>query len=84
MLLEVPVSIGQEETVTSNFSRASIYFFTDQSFVVGGDLNLSLDLAHALPGKTITLVCQGEVVRLEQHDGKRGIAAKINYFQYIQ
>ena len=84
MLLETAVCICQEETVTRNFSSSGIYFITDQSFEVGEDLNLSLDFPGTLPGKTIRLVCQGEVVRLEQYDGRLGIAAKINSFQYIQ
>lgn len=81
--VEVPVHVGQEETVTRDVSWSGIYFFTEQIFAVGGDLSFSLDLTHALPGKTLTLGCQGEVIRVEQHDGKIGIAARINDFQYL-
>jgi hypothetical protein len=81
--VEIPVYIEQEESVTRDVSWAGIYFLTDQPFVAGGNLTFSLDLTYALPGKPIKLGCQGEVVRVEQHGGKFGIAAKINNFQYI-
>ncbi len=81
--VEIPVCIGQEKSVTRDVSLAGIYFLTDHPFTEGKDLNFSLDLAYALPGKPVTLGCQGEVVRVEQHDGKYGIAARINNLQYI-
>ena len=81
--VEVPVYIGQEEAVTRDISWAGIYFLTDQAFAEGGGLNFSLDLTYTMPGKPIKLDCQGEVIRVEQHNGKFGIAAKINNFQYI-
>jgi hypothetical protein len=81
--VEVPLYIGQEELVTRNVSWSGIYFLTDHLFAEGGSLNFSLDLAYALPGKPIKLGCQGEVIRVEQHNGKFGIAAKINNLQYI-
>jgi hypothetical protein len=81
--VEVPVYIGQEEAVTRDVSWTGIYFMTNQSFSEGGDLNFSMDLTYALPGKPIKLDCQGEVIRVERHGDKFGIAAKINNFQYL-
>ena len=81
--VEVPVYIGQEKATTRDVSWSGIYFLADQSFVEGGALNFSLDLTHAMPGKPIKLDCQGEVLRIEQHGEKFGIAAKINNFQYL-
>ena len=81
--VEVPVYIGKETATTRDVSWAGIYFLTDQSFTEGGDLNFALDLSYALPGKPIKLDCQGEVIRIEQHGEKFGIAAKINNFQYL-
>ncbi len=81
--VEVPVYIGHEKAVTRDISWAGIYFLTEQSFTEGGDLNFSLDLSYALPGKPIKLDCQGKVIRVEQHGKKFGIAAKIDNFQYL-
>ena len=82
--VEVPVYIGNEKATTRDVSWAGIYFLTDQSFTEGGELSFALDLSYALPGKPIKLDCQGEVIRIEQHGDKFGIAAKINNFQYLQ
>lgn len=81
--VEVPVYIGGEKAVTRDVSWAGIYFMTNQSFAEGGSLNFSMDLAYALPGKPIKLDCQGEVLRVERHGKKFGVAAKINNFQYL-
>ena len=81
--VEVPMQIGQEQATTRDISWAGIYFLSEQSFPEGGDLRFSLDLNYALPGKPIKLDCQGEVIRIEQHGDKFGIAAKINNFQYL-
>jgi len=81
--VEVPVYIGKEKAVTRDVSWAGIYFMTNQFFSEGGDLNFSMDLTYALPGKPIKLDCQGEVLRVERHGDKYGVAAKINNFQYL-
>ena len=51
--VEIPVYIGQEETISRDVSCSGIYFQTDQSFAVGDDLNFSLELIYVLPGKQI-------------------------------
>ena len=81
--VEVPVFIGQDESVSRDVSLTGIYFLTDHLFVEGGALDFSLELAYALPGMPIKLGCQGEVIRIEKRGGKFGIAAKINNLQYI-
>ena len=81
--VEVPIYIGSEKATTRDVSWSGIYFLADQSFTEGGDLSFALDLNYALPGKPIKLDCQGEVIRIEKHGEKFGIAAKINNFQYI-
>ena len=81
--VEVPVYIGEEKAVTRDVSWAGIYFMSDQPFSEGGDLSFSMDLTYALPGKPIKLDCQGEVLRVERHGEKYGVAAKIKDFQYL-
>ena len=81
--VEVPVYIGEETAVTRDVSWSGIYFMTEQLFPEGGDLNFSMDLTYALPGKPIKLDCQGEVLRVERLGDKYGVAAKINNFQYL-
>jgi len=80
---EMPVYIGQERSVTHDVSLGGIYFLTDHLLFKGDNLSFSLDFEYALPGKPIKFGFQGEVVRIDQNDGKFGIAAKINNLQYI-
>lgn len=81
--VEVPVHIGHERAYTRDISWAGIYFVTNQSFLEGRDLRFSLDLSYALPGKPIKLDCRGEVIRVETHGERYGVAVKINNFQYL-
>ena len=48
--VEIPVYIGQKETITRDVSWSGIYFQTDQSFVEGDGLNFLLEFTYALPG----------------------------------
>jgi len=80
--IEVPLHIGREELVTRDISQAGLYFLTDHLFNEGVVFDFSLDLAYLQPGTLVRLGCQGQVVRVEPHDGKFGVAAKINNFQY--
>lgn len=79
----VPVYIGNEKAVTRDISWSGVYFMTNQSFSEGSEVNFSMDLEFALPGKPVKLDCQGEVIRVEKLNGKFGIAAKINNYQYL-
>lgn len=81
--VELPLHIGQEESVTRDVSRAGIYFLSEGLFVKGKMLNFSLSFDYPLPGEPIGLICLGEVVRVEPHNRKFGIAAKIKDLKFI-
>ena len=81
--VEIPVHIGQAESVSRDVSWAGIYFISDHLFAEEGDFYFSLDLDYALPGKSIRVGCHGEVVRVERRGRKFGIAAKINDFHLV-
>ena len=81
--VEVPVVLEGSEAKTRDISWAGIYFMTDQYYATGRNLNFTLDLSHALPGKALQLKCEAEVVRTEKINGKLGVGARINSFQYL-
>jgi len=83
ILIEIPVYLNQEKTMTRDISWSGIYFLTQQNFSEGSELNFCLDLNYALPGKPVKLDCQAEVVRIEPRGTKFGVAARINNFQYL-
>jgi hypothetical protein len=81
--VELPLHIGQEESVTRDVSRAGIYFLSEGLFAKGKMLKFSLTFDYTLPGEPIRLSCLGEVVRVEPHNRKFGIAAKIKDLKFI-
>jgi hypothetical protein len=81
--VQLPLHIGQEESVTRDVSRAGIYFLSEGLFAKGKTLKLSLSFDYTLPGEPIRLSCLGEVVRVEAHASKFGIAAKIKDLKFI-
>jgi hypothetical protein len=81
--VELPLHIGQEESVTRDVSRSGIYFLSEGLFAKGKTLNFSLSFDYTLPGEPIRLSCLGEVVRVEPHNKKFGIAAKIKDLKFV-
>ena len=53
------------------------------SLVKGKMLKFSLSFDYPLPGEPIGLSCLGEIVRVEPHNRKFGIAAKIKDLKFI-
>ena len=83
VLVELPLHIGQEESVTRDVSREGIYFLSEGLLAKGKVLKFSLSFDYTLPGEPIRLSCLGEVVRVEPHNKKFGIAAKIKDLKFI-
>lgn len=81
--VELPVYLNEEALVTRDVSRVGIYFLSDCLLTKGRYLSFSLALDYALPGESIKMICHGEVVRVEPHDGQYGIAAKIHDLQFL-
>jgi hypothetical protein len=78
----LPVHIGQEESVTRDVSRAGLYFLSEGVFAKGKTLNFLLSFDYALNGEEVKMSCLGEVVRVEPHNKKFGIAAKIKDLKF--
>ena len=81
--VELPLHIGQEESVTRDVSREGIYFLSEGLFAKGKVLKFSLSFDYTLPGEPIRLSGLGEVVRVEPHNKKFGIAAKIKDLKFV-
>lgn len=78
--MEVPVLMRQGVGITRDVSQTGVYFLTDEKITPGMLLDLTIELAHAIPGETMQLHCQGRVVRVEVLNGKTGVAASIIEF----
>ena len=74
--IAIPVELEQRTGLTGDISASGVFFETDSSFSVGVTISFSLVLEHADPGGPLRLQCQGEVVRVEQREGKVGVAVR--------
>jgi len=75
--LEAPVILANGGGISRDMSNSGIYFLTEQNLTQSGALNFSVKLEYACPGKPVTLVCRGEVLRVESAGEKYGVAASI-------
>jgi len=81
--VEIPVSLGKGKSVTRDVSWNGIYLITDHPYAEGEEFSYALNFTYALPRKKIKLAFDGEVIRVDQHSGKFGIAAKTNNIRYF-
>ena len=74
--MQLPVRVGAELGTTRNISATGILMELDIQPQVGSALEFRIELET--PSGVIQMVCQGEVVRIEdQQNGKQGVAVKI-------
>jgi hypothetical protein len=71
-----PIQLDRGTGVTKNVSASGVFFETNVDYEAGSKINFSIEL-DGPQGKKMILNCQGEIVRIEQRDGKVGVAAKI-------
>ncbi len=79
--ITLPVQVADRKARTRDVSLSGVYFETDQSFEPGSKLHFSVDLRHVNPDGVLRLVCEGTIVRVEQEDGKLGVAVAITSHQ---
>ena len=60
---------------TTDISATGIFFEVDQKQEPGSVIHFSVELDT--PGGKLRLVCEGEVVRVEEEGGKMRVATKI-------
>ena len=78
---EVPVRLEDGTSgVTRNISPGGVYFIVDEKLAEGQSIRFSIEFTHpASPADSgvLHLECIGNVVRVEEAHGKRGVAVKI-------
>jgi len=81
--IEVPVNFGRGTGISRDISFTGIYFITGERVESGELLRLAFELDFAIPGKSLQLDCQGQVLRVENLGKRFGVAAKINEITYL-
>ena len=72
----LPIRVdGQTAGVTRDVSTNGVFFETEQKMLEGSPIVFSIELETG--GERLMLQCEGQIVRVETHGGKRGVAAKI-------
>ena len=70
-----PIKLAEAEGVTHNISASGVFFELEKNQVEGSEIEFTIELQT--PGGPLNLVCRAEVVRVQELNGKYGIAAKI-------
>lgn len=75
------VRLEQGGGVTRNVSANGIYFLTDVALQAGATVTFALDFQN-FPGGPLQVNCIARIVRTEERDGKKGVAAAIQSFEF--
>ena len=71
----LPVVMGDKVGVTQDISATGIFFELDSGHELGSEISFWVELDT--PGGKLKLVCEAQVARVEEADGKVRIAAHI-------
>jgi hypothetical protein len=69
------VSVDGAVGLTRDVSASGIYFETETSYAAGSDIRFTVDIGT--PSGDMVLSCQGNIVRVENHGSRIGVAVKI-------
>ena len=72
---ELPITLGNQSGKIRDISATGIYFEIPEEKGLGSQVNFVIDLTT--PGGPLQVQCTGQVVRVQNADGKFGIAVKI-------
>lgn len=71
-------------TETKDVSFRGLYFTMDKTHQIGSTLEFVLTLPKEVTlAGDVHIRCMGEVVRVEDHEGKCGIAARIDKYDFL-
>jgi hypothetical protein len=71
----LPVNVGNDAYITRDVSASGVFFETNSTFNLGE--NIDFEIEFDSPGGKLMLKCNGQIVRVEDRNGKVGVAVKI-------
>ena len=75
---------GDIHAKTRDVSFRGLYFFSDRGYEVGSKIEFLLTLPKEITLATdVNIRCMGSVVRHEQVNGRAGIAARIERYEFV-
>lgn len=75
--LALRVQLPNGEGETRNISAGGIYFACDRGFEEGAAIEFTVEFDAGLGLAPMLLRCKGRVVRVDEMDGRVGVAAKV-------
>lgn len=75
---KLPVELDSDKGFTRDFSGSGIFFETNRSFSPSQPIEFTIMLEHADPTGSFQLKCRGKIVRVEESEGKIGVAATMD------
>jgi hypothetical protein len=91
-MMSLPVQVQYESdamriehrTVTRDVSFRGLYFLADASFRAGSPIEFILTLPKEITmAGDVHIRCHAHVVRVEEHDVARGVAAHIDRYEFL-
>ena len=73
--VSMPVNLANAPCYTRDVSATGVFLEANAPFVAGDKINFSIEFDS--PGGKLILKCNGEIVRVEERNGKAGVAVKI-------
>jgi hypothetical protein len=84
MTLRRPGAKGELQAETRDVSFRGLYFMTENSVEVGSQIEFVLTLPKQITLATdVHIHCNGLVVRVEPHEGRTGVAAQIEKYEFL-
>lgn len=74
--IELPVEMDGVQGLTRNICATGIYFETDMAQAPGSHVRFTVEVT--IRGEKTKMVCEGEVVRVENKDGVLGVAVELS------
>lgn len=80
--VELLVEFNHETGITREVSVCSVFFVTDRLFSPGEPIELTLLLEYVDPNHPIRVRCRGQVLHVEQREGKVDVGVAITGFRF--
>ena len=75
---------GEITTETRDVSFRGLFFLLEGNHSIGSSLEFVLTLPKEVTmAGDVQIRCTGEVVRVEEHNGRHGIAARIEKYEFL-
>jgi hypothetical protein len=79
-----PAGVVEQRGQTRDVSFRGVYFLAEADFEAGTEIDFVLTLPKEITKATdVNIRCSGQVVRVEPRDVARGVAARIDRYEFL-